>query len=529
MRHGAVLLPIALCALCLRLPGLFWGVALHERLQVDETQHVGIALNVLRRLDEAMVPASLVTPQWNARALGVQIAVLGYPILRSFRLDPYWLFPLGRLLVLQYSVGLIVVTYLLTFRISHRVDAAALAAALLAVFDLEATYAHTAVPVVPHTFFAYSTLLLLGASLRPHLEPRQFWRLLAMAGVGVGVGFATRFEVVVPLVAAAALLFRSRGSRSSGAAVIQHLGVLIVVAGAACYIATGSDYGVADARRSLDGLLTGSRDVIPVDAHWVWNPLLYGAAIVAGTSVPAMALFVAGTRRVGRELLASIDGRLLVAFVVGTAALLYVGDATFVRRAEVFLPFIAIVAGWGGMRLLEDVSRRSARLMIAGVLAYTAALTAVSQWQFVRDTRYVAAEFLAERFPATPIGYSEYARLARMPAGVSITQVGDQVGALPPVLVLHEARYGRYSRYFTTPFKTPRCCDEVYHCVLGECVFVQALFAGATPYQLLKTIAAPEVFPERIGFKVLFGTYETMLGDVLIYVDPDRARPATFG
>ncbi|MEM6698163.1 MAG: hypothetical protein AAF599_07190, partial [Bacteroidota bacterium] len=85
------------------------------------------------------------------------------------------------------------------------------------------------------------------------------------------------------------------------------------------------------------------------------------------------------------------------------------------------------------------------------------------------------------------------------------------------ILVLHEAAYGRYWKMFTTPFRMPNCCDEVYHCNENACKEMQAILLAQTEFELLKTFETLETFPERILFKRYFGTYETFLGDVRIY------------
>ena len=87
------------------------------------------------------------------------------------------------------------------------------------------------------------------------------------------------------------------------------------------------------------------------------------------------------------------------------------------------------------------------------------------------------------------------------------------------LFIMHETYYGRYWKFFTTPFKIPKCCDEVYHCESEEvCLFYQGVLSGQEAnLELIKSFETVEIFPERILFKHLFGTYETFLGDVKIY------------
>ncbi len=504
--------------LALRLPGVLWGVATHERFQVDESQHVGIAINVLHRVDPRLVSEALVTPQWNGRAFGAQIALLGYPILRFLTPDVYVLHVVGRLLAAAYGAGLILVVYVLAHRIAGRRSAALLAASLVAISDLDVTYGHMAVPVEAYVCVAYLTLLLFADFWCEDAESRRARRLLLGVGVGLGINLAMRFDIVLPIVVLTGLVVRYGRRALRPWRLAQALALTAAAAGAAFFVAVAFDYNLADARQSLHVLLTESQNVVPVDHHLLWNPVLYFAALVAGTSLPVFGLFLLGLRRLARQPDASIPVRLLAAFVAGTFVLLWVGDATFVRRADVFVPFMAIVGGCGGMLVLERLPRRAARMILAGVVLYTLGLTLVSQRQFLADTRYAAARFLGRLAPApTSIGYSAYAKLNAMPPGVNISDAATDLTTPPEVLVLHEARYGRYWRSFTTPFEVPRCCEEVYHCSHDECVLTQRIFSGTSAYRLLARFAAPEIFPERVLFKRVFGTYETMLGDVRIY------------
>ena len=177
------------------------------------------------------------------------------------------------------------------------------------------------------------------------------------------------------------------------------------------------------------------------------------------------------------------------------------------------MPFLAILTGIGAERLRER-RVRARTVLLGAAFGYTLCLTLVSQSQFVFETRYRAAEYLRETYGDENITYTHYARSNAMPPGTALGQA-----ALGSVLVLHETSYGRYSdAYFTTPFGPPECCSEVYHCNLYECLMTQELLYGASAYVLDARVAAPEVFPERILFKRFFGTYETMLGDVLVFV-----------
>ena len=56
---------------------------------------------------------------------------------------------------------------------------------------------------------------------------------------------------------------------------------------------------------------------------------------------------------------------------------------------------------------------------------------------------------------------------------------------------------------------------------------MQDIIFDRTPLKLLEQYEVWHPFPERIAFKALFGTYETFVGDVLVYGTPEYARSLT--
>jgi len=134
------------------------------------------------------------------------------------------------------------------------------------------------------------------------------------------------------------------------------------------------------------------------------------------------------------------------------------------------------------------------------------------QYGFWKDSRYEAREYLLENFNEERIQYSPYALAKGMSKGLPYGERGD-------LLLVHESYYRRYWKSLTTPFKIPECCEEVYHC-LGEeeCAFYQSLLAGkSTEFKAIKRFNSFCLMPERKLYKRLFGTYETFLGDVIIF------------
>jgi hypothetical protein len=184
-------------------------------------------------------------------------------------------------------------------------------------------------------------------------------------------------------------------------------------------------------------------------------------------------------------------------------------DSLFIRRLNIFLPFLAILAAYTLAKLFKT---KRGQIVALAIILYTAGLTIVSQSNSWNDPREFVEQYLNENYRGENTYFSPYARTKEIGPGVKNISGAD-------ILVLHESMYGRYWKFFTTPFKMPECCLEVYHCRSEkECTFYQSLLQGKSEdYKLAMAFRTWEWFPERVIFKKMFGSYETFLGDVLIY------------
>ena len=262
---------------------------------------------------------------------------------------------------------------------------------------------------------------------------------------------------------------------------------------------------------------------IPKDNLLLYNPILYPIAIIAGTSLIITLIFAFSAWHLfAREGDKNLRNTILffVVFLVLSFIARYLADTTFVRRASIFLPFIAMISGYGIVKFLRAEGHKyfnkTVRISIVLVsIFYTLALSLNSQYYFLFDTRYGASSYLNEHFSSgNTIAYSRYAKTNSMPDGIAF----DGAKGNPDVIVLHEAYFRRYWRELSSPFEIPACCDEVYHCILNHCTFIQGMLSGKTDYKLVKTFQVDSIFPERIIYKHFFGTYETYIGDVLVFV-----------
>jgi len=508
-RELKILIGILLLTVLLRLPGFFWGYKNFDLFQTDEMQHYGIARNLIHQFDPAVIPEAEVTDQFNGRGLGTQMALLGYPFLKLFHWSSYILLPIGRLLSIIYSVLLVWLVFWILRRESGDGWLALLSAALIGIVDLAVTQGHYGVPDTGYVFWAlfafYSTYVLWKS-------PSAVMRLPVLLGatLSVAMAFSFRFDVVPAVALFGVLIWNGLRRHLDVKTFWWTLAAAAVLCAGFFYLSVGFNYNIAEFLKSKKELFEGGYDIVQNGkyTHFLTNPLQYLFALLGGTSIFIFAAsIISKWQLIRRKLEIPIAGwlRFLFAAMAAEFFFLWIGDATFVRRAIIFLPLMAMLAavamlGWR-------------RWLIGAAIGYTLALTIISQYAFFKDNRYAAQEYLRQEHSSAAVAYSPYAKVK----GAAFVGIAPKI-AKADLLVMHEASYGRYGKNFTTPFMTkPSCCADVFLCLPDECSFTQQLFRGDLPYRLVKTFPIWHPFPERLLFKRLFGTYETFLGDVLIY------------
>lgn len=516
-RYRLYLLLILILALALRWPGWFTQdeKTRFRIFEPDEFQHVEVAVHQLQSMDEALLPEWKADREiFNARGYGIQLGVVAWLGHRFFGLSlaPDTLVIIGRVLSTVYALLTVCLVFLLSVQLFANIRAALLAALLMSVFDLHVTYSHYAVPEAMYVFWSYGFLyswyiflIRCGAKIRSAKSAIY----LALAALAAAAAFAGKYDFIPVAVAVASTVFLMvRGELKSGYALLIALlfsgafllGFLLIN----CFNVTPQQL-----YHSFWELYRQNKDVIPVDQHYLYNPFLYGIAVMAGTSLIVFILAGWGFIRLIRApATRSAAFWLIVFFLLLELGVLWNLDTPFVRRALIFLPAIALGAAYSWTQLPDRKWK-----ITTGILAviYTLALTLISQSNAWWDTRYRARTYLQEQHGDKRIKYGGYAFAAGMPAGVPLRTDEE-------ILVLHEAEYSRYWRSFTTPFRIPRCCEEVYHCQEEHCRKIQQLLADThSDYRLLRRFATRQWLPERVLFKHYLGNYETFLGDLLIF------------
>lgn len=512
-----------LVGLALRLPGWFSAdeKSRFRLFEPDEAQHVDIALNRYQQLSTDSID-HVYTEIFNARGYGIFTGQIAW----GWRQISGQIPNLGGVILLNRQVStlfgllLILVVFVLAKNAGLSSVHAGLAAGLLACCDLNITYSHYGIPAVGYVLGVY--LAILGAF---RYRAQKGWGYLFMV-IGATMAFAFKFDFIPALgslvflgwdwwtdAAKKAGLPRAAKRlpwQQSGVAVFAFLPCLLL----SFLLLTGFSWSWEEIANAFAVLRSENENVVASDQHWLENPLVYLAAMVAGIGLPVFTLAVFGTVRYlttankWRPEVILFGSILLLELVVRWRL-----DTPFVRRANVFMPAICLAAAYGLYRL--RISYKGYRP--AGIiLAYTLFFALVGQSNHWWDTREAARDwsirFLPER---ANVMVTPYVAVKGLPDYPRFAADADWDYA-----ILHESYYQRYTLSMTTPFGYPECCAEVYHCGgVSECEAIQGVVSGRNDEEgeLLAAFTTRTWFPERALYKQLFGSYETFTGDVLIY------------
>ena len=519
-----ILIPIVFLAFLLRIIGLPWGFEVNNYfLQPDEKQHVRVAMDLIDKIDSQFIQTLKIRPDYNAPGFGNHIALLGYPILKISGASIKVLFFTGRMLSLLYSILLIVLTYCIALLIFSDNKIALMSALFLSLFDLNVTYSHYGVPEITYVFWLYASIFFVSLFYNNLASPQKeniLMRnklLLVLIPFSISMTYSLKYDILplfIFIIAASYLLVLKKISMR------EFLKIMFIV----CIFIFFFNFLLIGPYYSYDNFLYSQKiqfeenfNAIKKDLHLIYNPIFYFFTIFSGTNLLFTAFFIYGlftliTRtenKVHKRTHWLFSGYLILAIII-----LWNADAAFVRRANIFLPYIGIMSSYGFVRVIEYIkTKRTKNILLIVVCVYSVTYIILSQYNFLNDTRYQSSTYLkSQNFNKDVIAYSQYAYLESMPKGIPLGSFHEDVDAI----VLHEAYYKRYLKSFISPLKVPECCDEVYHCKYFDCLLIQHILLGNSYYKLTKDFKVTHFFPERLLFKKLFGTYETFLGDILI-------------
>lgn len=536
------LLPLALLlGLALRVPGWFTQDKKDDwvTFEPDEGQHVHIAIARYNDLQNGPDVGDYNNPPWNVRGFGhlMAYAAYGWSALTDRPPDYAVFIFIGRQLSTVFALLLIVVVWTMGRASGLSPPMAGVAALLMAACDVNATYSHYCLPASGYIFWSY--LAVLGSIRLSRAQPNNRQDLISLGLLALGTAGALSFKFdVLPFVwGGLFLLYLATTRRISWWYVA--LGMALVWGFVSVFIYGWSWNNIESTFRTLSSL---NREGVPVDNHFRDNLIVYPAGVIAGIGLPVFALAIYGLRKlfqgavprsgttssgslstlgVGadagaekgikkqgwanprRWLLLYLCGWLATEFLVRWSV-----DTAFIRRVNIFMPAVCLLAAYGLKRL-----RWRPRVTVA-VVAYTLAFAVVGQSNHWFDTRYAMREFVNNELPADAkiaiSGYVQHTGLRRTRFFMDIDW---------DYAILHETYYSRYYKSMTTPFGLPVCCEEVYNCSkVEECERMQALLTGqAEEARLLRAFRPRNFFPERVIYADYFGNFETFLGQTLVY------------
>ncbi len=527
--------------LSLRVPGWFTQdhKASWQTFEPDEGQHVHIATTRFNDLYNGEKVGNYKDAPWNVRGYGHLMAYSAYgwyglsgqvPSFAGFIL-------LGRQLSTLFALLLIIVVYKLGRVSGLDPPAAAVAAFLMAACDVNATYSHYCLPASGYILWVYLALLGGFQLLRSPNVRAMIWLALGVAGA-----LSFKFDVLPLGWGGLLLLYLAIQKRIPWYFIALALGLL-----AAFVIAFAYGWSWSSIQSTFQTLSELNRNGVPVDNHFRDNLIVYPAGVLAGIGLPVFVLAMYGVIRIvkaghfgklsrgrgtagamapdrangaaperggwqkqgfKRLILLYAAGWLLSEFLVRWSV-----DTAFVRRVNVFMPAVCLLAAYGLSRL-----RRRRPWLPAAVVTYTFLFALVGQSNHWFDTRYDMREWIATELPAdATIAISNYVGHKGLRKTWYFMDVDWDYA------VLHESYFRRYAKSMTTPFGWPNCETEIYNPgPEGQCEQMQALLKGTNPnVRLLKAFHPLELFPERWAYRQFFGYYETFLGETLVF---ERAR-----
>ena len=214
IKKHRLIITILILALLIRLPGLSWGLGdVIEYFEPDEWAHTQVAKEIIDSIDDKLAPDEKVERYWTTWGYGVGVGITGYPLFKILDATGYALLDtyitlFARFISLTFSLSLILLVFWVGQWLFRDRRKALLAAALLALFDLNATYSHYGTPDIAHSFwflgaFFFATLYFFPPgpddSRLTRLAGKYSWALMVIASSAT---LAVRFDPI-PLLAIA--------------------------------------------------------------------------------------------------------------------------------------------------------------------------------------------------------------------------------------------------------------------------------------------------------------------------------------
>ncbi len=538
LKNGYLLLFAALIiGAALRVPGWFTAEekARWRLFEVDEEQHVAIVMHRYNALS-----GGVDTIQHRFREASYNVRGYGYVTAAVARIKYFFskdspnfgeVLLLGRQLSTIYALCLIIIVFFLGRVGGLDPPAAGVAALLMAACDVNATYSHYMLPASGYVMFSYLALLGGVKLIRgPSVTGLSFLALGAAGAIAFKFDvFATvwgglllmllvglRLSQAAPASDAEGL--RSNTRRPSGTVPgLSWWFILVgIIALLACFLLLTFGWSWEEIKYSFVTLRKANKDVIFIEDHFRDNLITYPMGVLAGIGLPAFALAAWATWKVALGRWRSgqfftfkfLALAYAAAFLLTEFALRWYMDTTFIRRVNIFMPAVALLAAYALQRL------KAKPWLTVFVIAWSVGLGTVGQSHHWLDTRIEMRDWANVYLPKP-------AKVA-ISASINIDGMRNWRYYLNEdwdYFITSEAFYRRYAKSMTTPFGVPECSKGIYHGgPADQCQDFQAMLFGTHEgVVLIKEFKTWDVFPERLLYHHFFGYYETFLGDVKVF------------
>jgi len=540
LNTGRKLLILAiLIGAALRIPG--WDtqeeMARWRLYEMDEEQHIDLAFNRfndLRGGRDTIVHHFHDRP-YNVRGYGYTCAAVAYVWYGAIGEIPNFrdMLKVGRQLSTLFALLLIGIVFALGRASGLSPPTAGVAALLMACCDVNATHSHYMIPASGYVMFAWMALL---GGVKIIRSPD--WKGLALLTLGAGGAIGFKLDIF-PMVWGGLLMIllavraRRAGAENSAVPGMPLWYIPVGIVGAALLIyALWLGWSWDEIVHSYEALRLVNGDTIQKEDHFRDNLITYPAGVLAGIGLPAFGLAVwASVKLLGRRLgelrknaKAFWTPRTLIvlyvfAYLLTEFCLRWYLDTTFIRRVNVFMPAVALLAAYALHRL------KAGGWWTVGVVVWSLGLALVGQSNHWFDNREEMVEWVAKELPPPArVGITAYAFSKNLRELKNVKYYLDDDF---DYFILHESFYRRFTaRSMTTPFGTPECCWEIHHCgSLARCEDIRPMLMGESDnFRLLKTFRPRDYFPERLLYRHFFGYYETFVGDIRVY---ERTEPQT--